>query len=401
MSKIRRPLFSLLFTFFALMLLITAGGASAQDDADWTVWLYNQETGTFTQLSSTGETLQQIDVPHSTGYDWYGYYAAVSPDGQSVAYGEASGEDMNSFNAEIVLYDVNQDRMLATYPLMPNLNALTTSMELFNAATSSITFDAESDSVAFGYAYRYNPNNPDVYHWQIVAIDFTEPAPAPFYILDSAVASSRLGTRPDALYNVTDLQYVGTTVRFTLQPVFTGQGLSAVTAEWNIETNGIQVVEDVVSLFGDEANGLRVELLAPAGQPSSEEMMGGPSFTRVSLQDAETGEQDMIFELEEGWVMGAKFVQNSERIAVTTFHPDHELATLVVIDLEGKEHARFEDVANVIGDIWSTREGFVFAGYNRESILRLYSVDLLAGTAPSLVTDDIMNMYSISVVDAE
>src|SRR5690606_36082741 len=134
-------------------LLLTIGGASAQDADHWSVWLYDQEQGAFIEVSPAGETLQQIDVPRSSGYDWYSFYATASPDGQAVAYGEAAASDTGGLTGQILVYDVNEDRMLVTYLLTPSPEVLTTDTELFNAATQSLTFDDSGDRVAFGYAY--------------------------------------------------------------------------------------------------------------------------------------------------------------------------------------------------------------------------------------------------------
>jgi hypothetical protein len=396
MTRIRN--FLLNFFTILLVIVISVGSARAQDTGDWSAWLYNQATGTFTQVAATGETLQQIDVPHGPTYEWYSYYAAVSPDGQSVAYGEASGEDQNSFNAEIVLYDVNQDRMLATYPLMPGPDALNTSMELFNAATSSIAFDEASDSAAFGYAYRYDPNDPDVYHWQIVALDFMVPPPAPSYTLDSTVAAARLGTQPNALYNVTDLHYMDSTVQFTLRPAFVGQGLSAVSAVWNTETGALDVVENetISGDISDSRGDLGLVMLTLPGRPAEGEIMGVPNYNGIAVADLATGEQQTLFESEAESVLTARFVQNAEAIAVFSTVENATDVQLLILDLEGNVVQSFDDIP--FGQLWSTPDGFLYSDQETESLV---SVNLRADGARTTLSDDIRGVFSISVVPAE
>lgn len=393
MSRMRTLVFIVLSVISAL--LLTISGASAQQEDRWSAWLYDQEQGAFIEVSPAGETLQQIDVPRSSGYDWYSFYAAASPDGQAVAYGEAAASDNNRLIGQILIYDVNEDRMLVTYPLTPSPEVITTDTELFNAATQSLTFDDSGDRVAFGYAYRFDPADTNRYQWQIVVLDISQPAPAPSYTLRSEDASAALGTQADALYYITNLQFSGSVVQFTLLPVFIHQNLSPVTAHWNTQTGGLEVLDvEPITAVNDEVEGMRLSLI-PASDAGSG--MGGTIYHAVALIDTASGQETTLLETSaDGSVMSAKFVQNAERVAAFAIEDASGVIELVILDLEGNIVRSFGDMA--YSELWGTPDGFLYRDADTQSLI---SVNLREGGERTTLHDAMNTIYSIIVVPSE
>jgi hypothetical protein len=389
---------NMLLGFFALLLLIAIGvsAASAQDDDGWSVWLYDFDTGTFTHIASTGETVEQIDVPHNAGYDWYSHYSEVSPDGQTVAYGEAAGDvlsadmDFGSFAAQLALYNVNTDEVIATYPLNPESPALGADVDNFDRAANSLTFNEDGSQVVFGYSYNYDPANDDVYHWEIVVLDANRDA-EPLYKLSSITASAQLGTEPTAEYDLFNFEYTGSTVQFIMNPSFIRADLSAVNVTWNVETNELDVLPlPEANFFGDEANGLRVELVMDDTK-SLPESMGMVLFNDLMLVDRDGNEKTLLQDVEVE-VFEAHFVQGGELILAHVM-AEGEQSLDLLLDLDGNVVQTFDDLPP--SDIWATPDGFL---YRPLVAMSLYSVNLRDGGDHTLMTDRFDGLLSLSVV---
>ncbi len=375
MNPIRVILLVILMAVSAV--IVTSIGAQADSDkGDWAVWVNDAQEG-FVQVSSSGETLQQISVPF-TDTDQPYWYTAISADGQYLAYGEQTGEaegDLNQFPAQIVIHNVGEDQMVATYPLAPTADATLTSQELFNAATDSLTFSEDGNHVAFGYAYRSDPEAPNAYQWEIVVLDIAQPAPAPSYTLSSAEASAVLDIQGDALYNVRYLQFDDAEVQFMLWPVFVHEELTPVIARWNFQTGDLEVVEmgDAAgSIIGDIDGDLMLTALPAPDQPEND-AAGSTIYNRVMLVDTVSGEQQTLFETEEGTVNQFQFVQNDEHVLLYVSGEEMEETSLVIVDREGNIVQTFEDIP--YSQFLSTPDGFL---YNNEAG-DLISVNLLDG----------------------
>src|SRR5690606_37193895 len=216
----------------------------------------------------------------------------------------------------------------------------------------------------------FDPADTNRYQWQIVVLDISQPAPAPSYVLRSEEASAALGTQADALYYTANLQFSGSVVQFTLLPVFIHQNLSPVTARWNTQTGGLEILDvEPITAVNDEVDGMRLSLI-PASDAG--EGTGSPTYHAVALIDMASGQETTLLETSaEGSVMSATFVQNAERVAAFASEDASGFIEVVLLLREGYIRQLIGDTPN--SDHWRTPGGFLYCGDDTQTLI---SVDL-------------------------
>lgn len=353
-----------------LLLIGVSSVLSAQRPAKWSVWLYNGSDGTFTQVAPDGN-VQQVVEPGGYFNTFSGYGAAS---GDLLAYGEIEFvQDQESFPGQIVLYSQEKGKPLATYPLNstpPGFYGI--HQEGFNNATRSLTISDAGDSIAFGYHFRTNPDNADIYGWEVVALDGLS-----YDALRSEDVSKRLRIHENIGYDVHIWRYADGVVTFRLTPIFVHQDVDPVTVEWHVETGEARVIDFDVPL-NSVSHG--------------DTFVYQRDLEQINLYDAATAETSTIYSVDEGEVISAHFIQNGERIAAHFIETPGEIS-LVVLELDGTEVTRLEKFSE--SDLfYSTPDGFVYR--TRENQLA-HITTFDDSFAQTKLVEEMLNVYTIDV----
>lgn len=137
MTRLKPVLLCLMLLALALGLTPTYAQVSGFE-----AWLYEPLAGQMIRINETGE-ISRLTLPLPAGFDTYPYGGvAVSPDGATIAY--IAGKNA-SFEAELVIYSVRTNSVLATYP--PSGSSYTS----FDFSPGG-AFSADGRQLAFGYS---------------------------------------------------------------------------------------------------------------------------------------------------------------------------------------------------------------------------------------------------------
>ena len=339
-----------------LLLALIVFPVSAQDETQasaWTVTLYDQTTGTITQVAPMGDVTTQATLPIPQEFDFYNYNVAVSPLGDDVAYlvskvGDGSDPVQPT---ELIVYDTHTQSITTMHDLAEGMTR-----EGINAAGTSLHFSDDGSRLVTGY---YVPTGENTYNMQLVALDTA--TGEVINTLDSQ-ALGLVGVDANSAYDTQVVAFQNDAATVVLRPVFVNQNFSPIVLNWNVSTNDVALAPtDMVNatdflpstgealvLVYDES----VDALAE-GETRAEGAIFPPNTIRL-LKPA-TGETQTIY-AEDTSFINAKFVQNGEKILAFSFAG----AGGILLGRDGTVLTEFE---NLPGDTFTygTSEGFIYA----------------------------------------
>jgi hypothetical protein len=377
---------TLLILFAVLVALLAMVPAFAQEGG-WTVSLYDQASGTVTRLSATGETVDQFTLPLPEGFDSYSYAIATSPLGDKIAYvvEQVGDGSVTTPPSRLVVYDPNADTIVASADLKQGIN-----QEGFNAASDSLTFNADGSQVLSAYDVPVSPEA-NTYSLETIVLDVASGQVANMLSVDALAAA---GVQTDAAYRTTVLGFPGETAALVLQPVFVDMDLQPVAVNWNLGTGeAAPIAPDLVNAVDYLPATGEALILIISADPNATLDPNAP-LTMEHMYNAvelfSSGDAQIIYRADT--VYDAQFVQNGERILVFTRFDE---ATL--INRDGTELQTFT-IPGGAGSVASTPDGFAYYDPQSASGLTVVTTADDSFTVTPISTDGI-TFSSISVQD--
>jgi hypothetical protein len=272
----------LIITFLALTF------AFAEAQGSWSIFLYNAQDGSITQVRANGEVAGSFMLPLSQGFNTYSAFADVSLSGRFIAY-TAFDSTQERPNRQLFVFDRNLSATRFTYDIT---NAV---LEEGETNPIPVVFDEVNQQVAFSVLT-------EVEGWQMIVGDLALSAP-----LATLTAEGSDGLSADVLPRIQ--RYDGTHVWFTQEDT----GL-----RWNIGTGDVEEDDTFAASILD---------FDPfSGQTAVVE----DNATQIV---SATGERATLYEETEGEIRGVSFIQLGTRLLVEVENGDER--TLRVLNRDG------------------------------------------------------------------
>ncbi len=344
------------FLFAIVAVLLLAGGRltderlHAQDvptASGWIAWLFEQFTGTVTQIRDDGSLAAEISLPLSPAFNEFGLNAVVSPSGTHIAYIGADTLTGGIPNRQLFIYDLALRSVVATYSLPPEAEANTLDYVL-----NPLLFDEAARRIAFGYVL------PGPGRWEIVVIDYGF----------ADVVATLTSDDPGAQVVENDLvvpavqRYQDGVVTFSTVFYATEAGPDFPTFAWAVDTGTVSPSDAYTTTINDTLSQTG-EVVSPGFDDRFEvvpPLEGGlPQLNVLTVYTPSTGERFPFYHDAGRTLLGVNFVQNGARVVTTAYDPADGSTNWTVVDRGGTPLRTFlapESVARVFG----TAQGFVY-----------------------------------------
>jgi hypothetical protein len=326
----KRVLSILILTFFAFSSVHAQGG--------WSIFLFNPQDGSITQVRSSGEAAGSFVLPLPQAFNRYGNFAEVSLSGRYIAY---TAYDSTTERPNVQLFVLDRD-LSATRFTYDVTDAVTVDGDTNNIP---VVFDEVNQQIAFGLLTEGNG-------WQVVVGDFATSAPlATLTAADAPV----LKQTPNILPVVQ--RYDGVHVWFTA--VAYGTGVQAVypAFRWHIGTG--EVVEDEtfthpISDF-DPFSGQVVVAVRDESLDSAEGTDGQFIMNAVEVVGTD-GSRSTLYNETEGSVQRVIFIEVGARVLIEVYNFETDETKLKVLNRDGSVAG---EIIGSLDDITGTPDGFV------------------------------------------
>ncbi len=321
-----------------LIVLLSAFSVFAQDEAEWVANIYNQETGIVLRIMPDGTLLETEQLPLPEGFEHYGYEIAVRGSLYAYVVFQLEGNAIPPVAAAVVTYDGLNDVILGQYSLDTPLT-----MEMVNAAASSLTFVDNGARVMFG---MYGHDN------ESTTVTLLELSGEVVLSLDADLIGELSGTQ--GAYWVDVFNAEGSRevlLRFT--PAL-AQPINPMVLNVNLASDGLyQVLEPVVMWDGDILPE-RFEALIPA-------------IDVLKIADLTTGEVRDLYRPHTEMI-AARYVRGGEMVMLIL--DDGAKLVAHLIDRDGQLVTMF-DAAEEPVRLIATPDGYVAFNDERVSIVKL------------------------------
>jgi hypothetical protein len=379
--------------FLAVFVLLWIGlfgllSVSAQDGPAWIAWLYNADTGEIMEINSTseGDVSNTWSLPLAQAFNAYPYRIAVSPSGEIVAYVVADTSSETP-NRQLLVYNTTIGGIVAAYPLPPEAEADTIDID-----PDGLIFDEENHLLAYSYVLVDRSANAAEPSWEIVVID---------YQLGEVIR--KLSRQDDAAQIVEAPLIVPTTVNFEgglvhfLSVYYAAGGAAEYPAyTWNTATGEVRVNEIYKSPTSD--------IFSPTGEmitATSDDRFGFttldaegpvPKYNVVEVYDQASHARFPFYHNGDLYIGRAEFIQNGERILVTTYDPNGDEQYMVILGRDGSVYTSLT-LSLSIFRMQGTPDGFVYQEpFMGNALIRVrtsdesYSPVIIWGGAPGNIT---------------
>ncbi len=321
-----------------LSVLLSAFSVFAQDEPEWVANIYNQEMGIVLRIMPDGTLLETEQLPLPEGFDDYGYGIAVYGSLYAYVVFQLEGNAIPPVAAAVVTYDGLNDVILGQHSLDTPLT-----MEMVNAAASSLTFVDDGARVIFSIYGDYN---------QSTSVSFLDLNGELVSSLDADLIGELSGTQ--GAYWVDIFNAEGSRevlLRFT--PAL-AQPINPIVLNVNLASDGLyQVLEPVVMWDGDILPE-RFEALIPA-------------IDVLKIADLTTGEVRDLYRPHTEMI-AARYVRGGEMVMLIL--DDGAKLVAHLIDRDGQLVTMF-DAAEELVRLIATPDGYVAFNDERVSIVKL------------------------------
>lgn len=313
---------------------------SAQD-AGWTAWLYNQPTGSMTQINQIGGVVDTFMLPLPAGADSYPLSVAVGHGGSPLAY---VAYDSQTFQG--ILTISRRDQIVAQFAL-----PLTYS-DSFELIADESVFNEDNSQVALGYAL-------DGGGWGLIVLDITT-GQVTETIRHNDPLIAVLGL-PDNFGVVPVVRrFNGNTVTFNLVQTGTEGAASYEGYDWNLDTGAVTSNPVYASLDSDifPATGEVIMALSDERLENNEtEFMFFQSNT-IQVYDPLTGGRYPFYNAPDQSLYFPRFIQNGERILVDSVDSAQRYGW-IVLERNGTLVGSVSTATSIL-DVHGVPEGFVY-----------------------------------------
>ncbi|MBL8161994.1 MAG: SH3 domain-containing protein [Anaerolineae bacterium] len=281
-----------------LVVLLAAGSAGAQS-VGWSAWLYNPQNGLMTQVSESGDTLDQFALPLAAGTDMYPNKVAVAPSGDVIAY-----VPYNSSSFQGTLLITRRDQIIGSL-ILPN-----SYIDSLQFAANETVFSADSTLLAYGYALSDGG-------WMLHVIDIAS-GQTIFVLPHDEPLVAVLGLSGGVDVTPVPRHVSWERVSFNLMSI-EAQSLPSFQAyDWNLLDNTLNANPVYASLDADVllSTGEIVMTLFDERLPNQNSAF--PFFQTNSLQiyDPISGGRFPFYNTQDAQLAMPRFIQNGERILV-------------------------------------------------------------------------------------
>lgn len=341
------------------LLLMMALPATAQEEPPWTAWLYNRDTGQIILVDEAGTVIRDIQLPLAQAFNAYGPSIVVSPSGTHVLF-SASDTTASALNAQLFVYDMRIESLVAAYPLAPD--TLATNLQM-NA--SAAIFDEESSRVALGIYMAGAATGAPVWHIVILNYRLGEPV-ATLVASDAPPALNIQGEVVPLIQRHDDGQ-----VSFIAVPYNTPYRTEYPAYTWTIDTGAVE--QDIRYISAG------THILPATGEailPLYDDRLPAAQLPRDTISrlvntlhvvDAD-GRRYPFYNETEDTIIRAYFIQNGERVLVQAYDDVTYLSTWRVLERDGSA-AMEAIVPDSARRIYATPDGFAYTIHDAATAL--------------------------------
>lgn len=330
--------------------LMLALPAAAQE-APWTAWLYDAETGQVMLVDESGTVVRDIQLPLAQAFNAYGPSIVVSPSGAQVLF-SARDTSATTLNAQLFVYDTRIESLVAAYPL--SQDTLATNVQM-NA--SGAIFDEAASRVALGLYMAGAATGAPA--WHIVILD---------YRIGETIATLVSSDTPVTALNIRGevvpliQRHEAGAVSFITVPYNTPYMVEYPAYTWNMDggtveedTRYVSAGTHILPATGEAILPMYDERL-PAAQLPRDTISRLVNSLHVVAAD---GLRYPFYNETDDTIIRAYFVQNGERVLVHLYDDVTYLSTWRVLERDG---SAVMDV--IVPDsarrIFATPDGFAY-----------------------------------------
>jgi hypothetical protein len=349
--------------FLAVVVLLWIGfglfSVSAQDEATWTAWLYNGETGEIIQANRSieGGGVNTLTLPLAQAFNAYPHTIAVSPSGEIIAYVVADTSSELP-NRQLLVYNATIGGIVAAYSLPPEAEADTIGID-----PDGLIFDEANHQLAFGYVLIDHSETVFEPSWEIVVIDYR--LGEVIHKLSGEDATAQIVEAP--LIVPTIVNFEDGQVHFLSVYYAAGGAAEYPAYTWNTTTGEVHVNEiyqsptsDILSTTGEMLTATSDDRF---GFTTLEAIGPVPKYNVVEVYDPESNARFPFYHNGELYIGRAEFIQNGEQILITTFDPNADQQNAVIVGRDGAVYATLSLPLSIFR-IMGTPDGFVYQDPN-------------------------------------
>lgn len=297
-----------------IWLIIVSLPAQAQvADANWTVKLYEPTSGRLDTIDSSGQVTDSFTLPLAAGFDHYPGRVAVGHGGSLFAY-----VPYNSTTYQGILIVSQRERLLASFNL-----PLTIATSLEFIADDSV-FSDDNSRVALGYSL-------DGGGWGVIVLNLLNGA-VDYSIRSDLPTVGALGIPNTPGLTPVIRQFSLQTVTFNLVLNGSESSSSLKAYDWKLDSNDLTLNPVYTSLDSDRLNNTDEVIMTAEDDRLQNQKTSFPGFQANTIQvyQALTGARFPFFNLPNATLQTPRFIQDGERILVSTATADGLYAWTVV-----------------------------------------------------------------------
>ena len=338
---IKRALFAI--GIWLLLASIVPAGAQA---ANWTAWLYNNETGRMVQVDEHGDVRRDLTLPTVIGHTGYSHDAAVSHRGTRIAY-TVHNPDMNV--TQLLVFDTDTNTLTASYSpgrLLADSIGFGAGGRMFNE------FDT-----ALAYGFSLNDGS-----WRITVLDVQ--TGRVLFTMASTDPLARLSDLPREFGWTPVIQhYEGVSVIFSLVLTGTEGQPTNPSYEWNVLTNVITpnvtypvFVSDTFAPTGEVIMAIMDERL-----PNQLDTLPLPiQFNALHVYTPITGGRYPFFNNPAFSLNLPRFIQNGQRVMVRAYDLGGERNLWPVLERNGTL-VGFAPITQTVDNLLGVGDGYLMS----------------------------------------